>query len=47
MSGHQIDPNKYSAQNEKFTDKARGMFEKWTGKKVRYALMSHGWRLCV
>ena len=34
MSGRQVDPNKYAAQNEKFTDKARAMFEKYTGKKV-------------
>ncbi|EME40270.1 hypothetical protein DOTSEDRAFT_28174 [Dothistroma septosporum NZE10] len=33
-SGHQIDPAKYRAQNEKFTDKLRGFFEKKTGKKV-------------
>ena len=27
-------PEPDRAQNEKFTDKARSMFEKWTGKKV-------------
>jgi len=34
MSGHNVDPQKYRAQNEKFTDKLRGMFEKYTGKKA-------------
>lgn len=33
-SGHPIDSQKYRAQNEKFTDKLRGMIEKFTGKKV-------------
>lgn len=33
-SGHAVDPNKYRAQNEKITDKARMWFEKVTGKKV-------------
>jgi len=33
-SGHPVDSNKYRAQNEKFTDKLRGMLEKVTGKKV-------------
>lgn len=34
-TGHHVDPNKYRAQNEKFTDKLRGFIEKATGKKVR------------
>jgi len=34
MSGHNVDPQRYRAQNEKFTDKLRGMFEKYTGKKA-------------
>ncbi|KAK5126288.1 hypothetical protein LTR85_010524 [Meristemomyces frigidus] len=29
-----LDPAKYRAQNEKWSDKARALFEKWTGKKV-------------
>lgn len=33
-TGHHVDPKKYRAQNEKFTDKLRGFFEKQTGKKV-------------
>ena len=33
-SGHAVDSQKYRAQNEKFTDKLRGWFEKTTGKKV-------------
>lgn len=37
-SGHQVDPAKYRAQNEKFTDKLRGFIEKKTGKKVRTTL---------
>ncbi|PPJ57758.1 hypothetical protein CBER1_00216 [Cercospora berteroae] len=27
MTGHNVDPKKYRAQNEKFTDKIRGLFE--------------------
>ena len=34
MSGHNVDPQRYRAQNEKFTDKLRCMFEKYTGKKA-------------
>ena len=30
-----MNPGQYRAQNEKITDKLRGMFEKATGKKVR------------
>ncbi|KJX97699.1 hypothetical protein TI39_contig469g00002 [Zymoseptoria brevis] len=33
-SGKNIDPNKYSKQNEKITDKIRQMVEKATGKKI-------------
>ncbi|KAK3677239.1 hypothetical protein LTR78_002777 [Recurvomyces mirabilis] len=33
-SGHQIDSAKMRGTNEKITDKLRGMFEKFTGKKV-------------
>lgn len=33
-TGHAVDPNKYSAQNEKFTDKLRAWVEKVTGKKA-------------
>ena len=33
-TGHPVDTQKYRAQNEKFTDKARALFEKWTGKKL-------------
>ncbi|KAM0710478.1 hypothetical protein Q7P35_002841 [Cladosporium inversicolor] len=33
-SGHAVNPGQYRAQNEKITDKLRGMFEKATGKKV-------------
>lgn len=29
-----MNPGQYRAQNEKITDKLRGMFEKATGKKV-------------
>lgn len=31
-----MNPGQYRAQNEKITDKLRGMFEKFTGKKVCY-----------
>lgn len=34
MSGKNVDPQKYRAQNEKLTDKIRGFLEKATGKKV-------------
>ncbi|KAF2207372.1 hypothetical protein CERZMDRAFT_107808 [Cercospora zeae-maydis SCOH1-5] len=34
MTGHHVDPQKYRAQNEKFTDKLRGFFESKTGKKL-------------
>ena len=34
QSGHAVNPGQYRAQNEKITDKLRGMFEKATGKKV-------------
>jgi hypothetical protein len=34
QTGHNVDPAKYRSQNEKFTDKLRGLFEKLTGKKV-------------
>ncbi|KAK3671432.1 hypothetical protein LTR78_008710 [Recurvomyces mirabilis] len=33
-SGHPVDANKMRSTNEKITDKARGMFEKATGKHV-------------
>jgi len=33
-SGHNVDTNKLRSTNEKITDKARGMFEKATGKHV-------------
>ncbi|KAH9819890.1 N amino acid transport system protein, partial [Teratosphaeria destructans] len=33
-TGHEVDPNKMRSTNEKITDKARGMFEKATGKSV-------------
>ncbi|EMF08990.1 uncharacterized protein SEPMUDRAFT_151862 [Sphaerulina musiva SO2202] len=34
MSGKNVDPQKYRAQNEKLTDKIRGFLEKATGKKM-------------
>lgn len=34
MTGKNVDPQKYRAQNEKLTDKIRGFLEKATGKKV-------------
>jgi hypothetical protein len=34
-AGHNVNPGQYRAQNEKITDGIRGMFEKFTGKKVR------------
>ncbi|GIZ38295.1 hypothetical protein CKM354_000171500 [Cercospora kikuchii] len=34
MTGHNVDPKKYRAQNEKFTDKLRGLFESKSGKKL-------------
>ncbi|KAI5361616.1 hypothetical protein Slin15195_G127310 [Septoria linicola] len=33
-TGHNVDPVKMRSTNEKITDKARGMFEKATGKHV-------------
>ncbi|KAJ8607632.1 hypothetical protein MRB53_040151 [Persea americana] len=33
-SGHNVDSNKMRDTNEKITDKARGVFEKMTGKHV-------------
>jgi transcription termination factor NusB len=39
MSGKNVDPQKYRAQNEKITDKIRGYIEKFTGKKVRYSYL--------
>ncbi|KAK5125174.1 hypothetical protein LTR85_000850 [Meristemomyces frigidus] len=34
MTGHNMDSTKMRSTNEKITDKARGMFEKATGKNV-------------
>jgi hypothetical protein len=34
-----VNPGQYRAQNEKITDGLRGMFEKYTGKKVRFVLL--------
>ncbi|TKA72871.1 hypothetical protein B0A55_06645 [Friedmanniomyces simplex] len=34
QTGHTMDPNQMRSTNEKITDKARGMFEKATGKHV-------------
>jgi hypothetical protein len=45
-SGKNIDPNKYSKQNEKLTDKLRGMFEKSSGKKVGLAFLASSSSVC-
>lgn len=38
QAGHNVQPGKYRKQNEKITDKLRQMFEKFTGKKVGFAV---------
>jgi hypothetical protein len=34
-----VNPGQYRAQNEKITDGIRGMFEKFTGKKVSFVVL--------
>jgi hypothetical protein len=34
-----VNPGQYRAQNEKITDGIRGMFEKFTGKKVSSVIL--------
>jgi hypothetical protein len=34
-----VNPGQYRAQNEKITDGIRGMFEKFTGKKVNFVVL--------
>jgi hypothetical protein len=41
-----VNPGQYRAQNEKITDKLRGMFEKATGKKVHSSRESKSCNKC-